>query len=550
MIQAAAHEWAAAVFFVHHAADHGISCNLHLFPQRICSDYIDAGAEKVYNECKTYKQGVRISMDAEERESGITFGEICHLIGKKIWMVLGIAAGVAVLAVILFALVLNPLGTSYSMSFELIYPTSTQQQYPDGTPFSYRNIISRTILEAAKRKDERLVNTDVVTMIEQDHVQIAAKTEEDGSVVYTLTVHGKYFANEEMAQLFIRSVANATVDDIMSRASKLAYGISEESFNGNNFEARLDLLNELYTTLLSTYDRWISTYSSGYQVTLDGTARSLSDYRAGVYGIFVEGVRSVLAQECEKSGYALLYGNEEEIVVEEAINTRVEQLKREYDLNEKIIAALEGQSLSSADTANATYASTARALTLNTSTDQSGNSIVIEQPDPTSAQLIAYYKERNAIIANQLGKAVDGVSKPDGTLTVPKAQDFAQKINYYFTSLNAEAEVLKNVTTAIYRQNTFADFISQTAESDGDTNIVLVGVAAFILVFLIASVIVCAVEYNRGRRIAGQADGASSVETQGSADNAQDGEQDDVQDGAQAASDGQENSSPDQVKPE
>lgn len=547
MIQAAAHEWAAAVFFVHHAADHGISCNLHLFPQRICSDYIDAGAEKVYNECKTYKQGVRISMDAEERESGITFGEICHLIGKKIWMVLGIAAGVAVLAVILFALVLNPLGTSYSMSFELIYPTSTQQQYPDGTPFSYRNIISRTILEAAKRKDERLVNTDVVTMIEQDHVQIAAKTEEDGSVVYTLTVHGKYFANEEMAQLFIRSVANATVDDIMSRASKLAYGISEESFNGNNFEARLDLLNELYTTLLSVYGRWISTYSSGYQVTVDGTARSLSDYRAGLYGIYGKEVRNVLAEECENSGYSLLYGDEEELAG--MIPARVDQLKKEYALNEQIIAALREQLDSSTDGGGASAAYSLRAVTLADKTEEGGNNIVIEQPDPTLEQRIAYYTERNAVIASQLGDAVTG-GELNGTLTVEKAQEFAQKIDGYFTSLNAEAEVLKNVTTAIYRQNTFADFISQTAESDGDTNIVLVGVAAFILVFLIASVIVCAVEYNRGRRIMGQADGACSVETQGSADNAQDGEQDDVQDGEQDVSDGQENPSPDQVKPE
>ena len=67
-------------------------------------------------------------MEAEERESGITFGEICRLIGKKIWLVLAIAAGVTVLAVVLFALVFNPLTTYYSMSFELVYPTSSTQQ--------------------------------------------------------------------------------------------------------------------------------------------------------------------------------------------------------------------------------------------------------------------------------------------------------------------------------------------------------------------------------------------------------------------------------------
>lgn len=474
-------------------------------------------------------------MDAEERESGITFAEICRLIGKKIWMVLGIAAGVAVLAVILFALVLNPLATSYSMSFELVYPTSSQQQYPDGTPFSYRNIISRTTLEAAKRKDERLTNTDVEKMIEQDHIQISAQTQEaDGSVIYTLTVHGKYFANEETAQLFIRSVADATVDDIMRRASELSYGISEEAFNGNNFEARLDLLNELYSTLLSVYDRWITTYSSGYQVTVDGTARALSDYRAGLYGIYVEGVRSVLAEECENSGYGLLYGNEEEIVVEEAISTRIDQLKKEYELNEKIIAALREQMLPSTGTSAASasvFSGTVLTAASSEESEQSGNNIVIEQPDPTPSQLIAYYTERNTVIAGQLGDAVNG-GEPNGTLTVAGAQAFAQKLDGYFTNLNAEAEVLKNVTTAIYRQNTFADFVSQTAESDGDTNIVLVGVGAFVLVFLIASVIVCAAEYNRTRRT-GQAGGVA----------ASDGTQPFAANDAQDASDGQEETS-------
>ena len=50
-------------------------------------------------------------MDAQERESGITFGEICRLIGKKIWLVLGCAAVAAVLAAVLFALVFNPMNT-------------------------------------------------------------------------------------------------------------------------------------------------------------------------------------------------------------------------------------------------------------------------------------------------------------------------------------------------------------------------------------------------------------------------------------------------------
>lgn len=441
-------------------------------------------------------------METEERENGITFGEICRLIGKKIWLVLAIAAGVTVLAVVLFALVFNPLTTYYSMSFELVYPTSSTQQYPDGTPFSYRNIISLSTLEAAKAKEERLADIDVATMIREDHISVSAVTEGDAAadsttVTYTLNVKGSYFRDEDTAQLFIRCVADATVDDIMERAAALSYGISSETFNGNNFEARLDLLAEEYATLLEAYDTWISTYSAGYRVTVNGSRRSLSDYRAEVYGLYVEGVRSALASECENGGYGLLYGDEDEIVVQEAINDRVAQLQQEYALNESIIADLKAQR--EGLSGSGATASTLSARTLSAQTDTQDNTIVIS-PDPTLEQRIAYYTERNAVIANQLGAAVDGSSEVTGTLTADGARAFATKLNGYFTSLNAAAETLKNVTTAIYEQNTFAEFISQNADSSGDTNIVLVAVAAFVLAFIVVAIVVCASEYSRQRK--------------------------------------------------
>lgn len=441
-------------------------------------------------------------METEERENGITFGEICRLIGKKIWLVLAIAAGVTVLAVVLFALVFNPLTTYYSMSFELVYPTSSTQQYPDGTPFSYRNIISLSTLEAAKAKEDRLAEIDVATMIREDHISVSAVTEGDAAadsatVTYTLNVKGSYFRDEDTAQLFIRCVADATVDDIIERAAALSYGISSETFNGNNFEARLDLLAEEYATLLEAYDTWISTYSAGYRVTVNGSRRSLSDYRAEVYGLYVEGVRSALASECENGGYGLLYGDEDEIVVQEAINDRVAQLQQEYALNESIISDLKAQR--EGLSGSGATASTLSARTLSAQTDTQDNTIVIS-PDPTLEQRIAYYTERNAVIANQLGAAVDGSSEVTGTLTADGARAFATKLNGYFTSLNAAAETLKNVTTAIYEQNTFAEFISQNADSSGDTNIVLVAVAAFVLAFIVVAIVVCASEYSRQRK--------------------------------------------------
>ena len=132
------------------------------------------------------------------------------------------------------------------------------------------------------------------------------------------------------------------------------------------------------------------------------------------------------------------------------------------------------------------------------STDSSDGGTT-SQPVLGVSEMIAYYSERNAVIANQLGAAVDGVSSPDGTLTAESAQQFARKLDDYFAKLNSVAETLKSVTTAIYRQNTFAEFVSQNADSTGDFSVILIAVAAFVIAFLVAAVAVSVGAYGKQR---------------------------------------------------
>ncbi len=427
----------------------------------------------------------------EEQESGITFGELCRLIGKKIWLVLAVSAGVTVIAVLLVALVFNPMSTYYSMRFELIYPSGSVQQYPDGTPFFYRNIISADMLQAAKDSDERFKDVDIDKMLREDHISVSAQTETTSSsassVIYTLGVKGNYFVNGEAAQLFIRSVAEATANDIKQRAAELSFGISRETFNGNNFEARLDLLAEEYRTLLAEYDKLIAAYSAGYSVNYaEGASRSLSDLRAEVYGLYADGVRKALTEECTRGGYGLLYGSDDEAVTQASIDERVAQLRQTYQDNLKIIASLQAAAGGSA-------ATSVMRLSAAQTTGKSSN--VVIDVDPTPEQLIAYYTEQNALIATKLGDAVEEKGTLNGTLTSENAKKFAAKLTASFDRLNGAAETLKNVTAAIYRDNTFVEFDAQSAESSGGTNIVLAAVGAFVLTFLVAAVIVCAREY-------------------------------------------------------
>ena len=85
-----------------------------------------------------------------EEESGITFGEICHLVKKRIWWILGISVIVALVASLLFGFVINRGKNDYSVTFMVEFPGVSDRQYPDGTTFNHASMVYAAQLEAAK----------------------------------------------------------------------------------------------------------------------------------------------------------------------------------------------------------------------------------------------------------------------------------------------------------------------------------------------------------------------------------------------------------------
>ena len=392
----------------------------------------------------------------EQEESGLTFGEICRLIGRRIWWVLGASVLAAVLAALVLALAVNPSLTYYSMQFSLVYPSDESGQYPDGSRFSYRTIISQERLEDAKASDDRFAGVDTAKMLKEDNISISLNTSDDTSAqrTYTISVGG---------------------NNIIERASQLEYSISEEAFRASSFDARLELLANEYDAMLDAYDSWIGTYSAGYRVIYNGVGRSLSDYRADLYSLFSSGLRESLKAQCENSGFGLLYGDGE--TLEQAVEDRREQLLDEKERNELIIADLQ--------------AALAPTAALRTSSEKE----TAVSGDVSLSSLLTSYIERNAIIETQIG--ADGTG---GSLTYEEAVKFADRLDDCFHSLNAAGKTLTSVTAAIYAQNTFSDFVSRSADATGGISPAIGGVAAFIVVFLVGAIGVCVSRSRRSKQ--------------------------------------------------
>ena len=126
----------------------------------------------------------------QKQAEGVSVNELWGMLVKHIWAVLLAAVLFAAALILLFAFVVNPLGRSYSMEFYLTYPGSDLLKYPDGSSFSYRELISLEALASVKASDERFGSVDTVKMVQEDGISItAAYLDAEGE--YKLTGRGR-----------------------------------------------------------------------------------------------------------------------------------------------------------------------------------------------------------------------------------------------------------------------------------------------------------------------------------------------------------------------
>lgn len=413
---------------------------------------------------------------AEDRQTnqekeGITVGEICRMIGKKIWFVLGISVLVAGLAVIIVVFALNPKKTTYTMEFRLLFPASDTVKYADGAPFYYDEIISEKRVLAARDSDEAFASVDVESMIKNDDISIkqitVTSTTGSGTEIktnaYSVTVSGRYFKNAAQAEDFIAALAEVSADAIKENAENIDYTIEESVFHGSSLEERISLLTTQKELLASSYETWIGIYSSEYVVE----GRTLQNYLSELNSVYGTSVQARLEDLFNTNGFAQL-----DIVgydtLEEAVAVRTAELARERDLNTSIIEALKAQ--------------------LKDLPGTSGDYQSISEK-------IADYTVRNGEIDSFIG--ADGV---DGTLTAANVQTFIETLDAQYERLQAAPLTASKVSASLYNQNTLVVFDTKSVVTSGDISVTVAAVGCFLAAFVVCSVAVCIAERRKQKR--------------------------------------------------
>lgn len=425
-------------------------------------------------------------MENEEKNEGVAVSEVMHLIGRKIWYILGAAAVFTVLAVLLLVYVICPLFTSYSLDFRLVFPTEGDAVYPDGSPFFYQDMISSSFLSEAKASDPKFSGIDAEKMLKNGDITIVAETVTENNVIkytgrYTVSVKGSYFGDGDLAQAFIEAIANVPVNLMRNAAENVKYDSEKEIFESAPFEERIALLGQEKENLLAVYDGWIDIYSETFSVRINGengvVIKRLKDFRDSVSALFGESVRKELENELEFGGY---YSGD--------LAAYTAQLKLEYAQNEAEIERIR----------EAIGNNAARGGVLSAS-EGSGDGYTA-QPLNLS-QRLAELINRNIRIDHWVN-ASGNVENP--TLTEENVTRFAARLAEEFEKLNSEAKQLTNVIGAIYARGMSAHFDAQKATSSGEPGVVIGGVVSFIVSFAVGTIAVYAIESKKKKQKAAE----------------------------------------------
>jgi len=409
-----------------------------------------------------------------EQEEGVSIGGIFRTIGKRIWIVLAAAIVCALAAVLLTALVVNPAKSKCSMEFAIVYPTDSTQQYPDGSPFTYRDLISYDVLEEAKNSNETFKSLDVKDMLKEDDITVSPRTDGDGNAFYTLSVKTSRFKNKDAAERYIRAVADTITARIRTNASGLEYGIDAETFHNASLSERLQILNMQKQSITKQYNQWMEIYSESYRVN----GKTLANYLADVSVVYGESVQSALKREAEMKGFGELNLNGYE-TVKEAIEAFVNDLKDEKTFNLKLIEELRKD-----------YSGeTSGTRSVKSAETQDGSNVIVMPADKGMSEMLAFYLKRNAEIDYQLDIFTEDPAAVEPVVKEKPVTDFSARIEREYTSLSEAAKTLSEVSASIYKDDTYALFSSQNVTVSGGIGMMIVVLGVFVLAFLAGVVI-------------------------------------------------------------
>lgn len=276
----------------------------------------------------------------DEKEEGLSVGEIIHVILIKKWLLLAVSVVVMLLGVLFIFGVYNPNKIVYQCEYELKFPGSSSGKFPDGKEIIYNDFISIDNLEKTKNLKDDYTEIDIFSLVNQNGVQIERqvtineKTNEILNTKYRMTFKKKYFKSDEQARNFIVDLVNIPIKYALEVNQEINYKENlVRATEADDYISQINYLIAQRDMILTDYSTLISEYSNGFKYG----DKTLSIAQLEISSFFSKNDLDALKKEVSNNGY-IKNDNYKYTIQQNKIN-----LQKEYEANDLKINSLKNE---------------------------------------------------------------------------------------------------------------------------------------------------------------------------------------------------------------
>ena len=412
-------------------------------------------------------------------EYGITLGEICRIIFRRVWWVIGVTAAFLLITVLLVQFWYNPNNRQYTVSYNIRFPDSSSGLYPDGTPLrvtdsvllgSLTEIKSGTYSEGEENAPD-FSDIDIEDMVENDAISLTAVTTEasDSGEAdwsgYRLTVSYKYFKDSAQAVAFIKKIAEYPIDKAQYIVENALYNYNLTQYDvGTTYEAKIAALINQKNYVMSIYDFIKNNYGETYR-PLGASDKTITDYINEASTIFDSRIQSAYYNTVTANYY--VWDTE---TYKLTANASIEATRIEIANNEAIVSALE-EKIAELDK----------------------NGTAFDQIEAYHEK-IASYVERNTQLETSIKTTEETLAKIEIYENDPQAVEDKAEFDAQLDSTRAQlatlTETAKSLRIATYQNESTVLYVNNMIETEGGINILVAAVVGAVLGFIIVSVVI------------------------------------------------------------
>ena len=412
-------------------------------------------------------------------EYGITLGEICRIIFRRVWWVIGVTAAFLLITVLLVQFWYNPNNRQYTVSYNIRFPDSSSGLYPDGTPLrvtdsvllgSLTEIKSGTYSEGEENAPD-FSDIDIEDMVENDAISLTAVTTEtsdsgeSGWSGYRLTVSYKYFKDSAQAVAFIKKIAEYPIDKAQYIVENALYNYNLTEYeDGTTYDAKIAALINHKNYVMSIYDFIKNNYGETYR-PLGASDKTITDYINEASTIFDSRIQSAYYNTVTANYY--VWDTE---TYKLTANASIEATRIEIANNKAVVAALEAKIA-----------------------ELDKNGTAFDQIEAYHEK-IASYVERNAQLETSIKMTEETLDKIKKYESDPQAVEDKAEFDAQLDSTRAQlatlTETAKSLRIATYQNESMVLYVNNVIETEGGINIIIAAVVGAVLGFIIVSVVI------------------------------------------------------------